>query len=90
MPTILAKDMKLRDVVRMKRTIDEVFPWSTCAVTAISKEKVTLQRPYGHTESFSYGDNPKRVIFMIGMEVYDILLDSSLEYELLERPAEPR
>lgn len=90
METIRAKDMRLGDCVRMKRMGCEVFPWSTCAVTGISKDRVTLHRPYGHTSDFSYGSDPKKVIFMIGTEVYDILIDSHVEYEMIERAREPR
>lgn len=91
LPTITAKDMVLRDCVRMKRMEDEVFPWSTCAVVKIDKDKVTLKRPYGHTEEWSHGGKDHRaVIFMIGMEEYSIELTSHVEYELIERPGEPR
>lgn len=79
--TIKAREMLLADTVQM---VAPDGPWRSCIVQQITDTHVVLFRPYGATTDFSYAGG---VICYIGIETYTVALDSTLEYELLQRKA---
>lgn len=87
--TVRAKDMRLRDTVRMKLSDPtdrrNLNPYSSCVVVEIDEDWVYLQRPYMTTTDFVIGTSHagRRVIAYIGVERYRIELTSHVEYELL-------
>ena len=81
--TITANEMKLGDVVTMKlgdEGDNSIMPFGHATVINITAEKVTLFRPYVSTSDFSYTGG---LIPYIGIEQYDILLSSPLNYYVI-------
>lgn len=95
--TVRAKDMRLRDTVRMKLSAPtdqlNLNPYSSCVVVEIDEDWVYLERPYMTTADFvmmGTSHAGRRVIAYIGVERYRIELTSHVEYELLSEETPPK
>lgn len=59
-------DLRLADVVKLSEG-----PWGTGVVSQIKDGKVTIFRPYGTTDNFSYGGGVQAYVGF-GHAVYDV------------------
>lgn len=75
---LLAKDLKLGDVVRLH---DYNSAFSDCTVINIENGAITLFRPYVHLADFTYTGG---VIPYVGFEKFVVLLNSPSEYVLID------
>lgn len=73
---VKAKDLRLADTVRCYTAL-----WNFAIVKNIKDGQVTLFRPYGTTEGFSFTGG---VICYIGIEEFEIPANDDV-YEVLER-----
>ena len=77
---IQTSELQLADVVESYGGTNLI--WTTCIVTQIRDGEVTLFRPYGHTNDFSYTGG---VIPYVGIETYKVQQDSDATWTLFQR-----
>lgn len=86
---IMARHMRLGDVVRVQTTVDEGYLTSTVKSIMPGKNGTVLMfRPFTHTASFMSAGrkkNSKAVICYVGIEELEIPLDSDRIYHILAR-----
>jgi hypothetical protein len=76
---VVASELQLADEVSM---VSGNETWKTCIVKQIANGQVHLFRPYGVTADFSYTGG---VICYVGIEEYQVSIDSKVEYILHRR-----
>ena len=83
MEKVKPRDMRLGDVIQ---SYDG--PFGTSIVSKIADSMVTLQRPNGRADDYSYGGNEgngNQVTVLTGVETYSLWLDSEATFLVWSR-----